>query len=152
MLAKSIALSWKCQDVFVVHTGNDFRKPWPTAVGTRYGETAFDLGKRGTTPPTSCCDLIEASITITGFGNEALRSSRRVMGHRRGVAGWNPAWGVVENAEGGWNEGGLPPTIKINFRARFKTQKRKSSMSRSIPENSEKLVLVFGRECRKSSP
>jgi len=55
-----------------------------------------------------------------GFGyntKEALRSSRRgtdnfVMlrldrsihyGNRRGVAGWNPAWGVTENAEGGWS-------------------------------------------------
>jgi len=30
-----------------------------------------------------------------------------------GRPGWNPAWGVVENAEGGWNEGGVPPPAKL---------------------------------------
>ena len=37
--------------------------------------------------------------------------------YRRGVAGRSHAWGVVENAEGGWNEGGVPPICKIDFRA-----------------------------------
>jgi len=32
------------------------------------------------------------------------------------LRGGSPAWGVVENAEGGWNEGGVPPTIGIDFR------------------------------------
>ena len=49
-------------------------------------------------------------------GRKPKGIQERLCQYRRGARGGSPAWGVVENAEGGWNEGGVPPACKIDFR------------------------------------